>query len=211
MFKKILRRIINSKYIINNIDYALLSLKLEQYAITEYKKKVKLGDNSQLHTGAIIENLQRDSSKICIGSNTHIRGELLIYPYGNGIKIGNNSYVGANSVIRAGEEIVIGNDVLIAHNVTIIDSDSHEIDFRERAIGYKTIISKGHPIVKGNIKTAAIIIHDNVWISYNVCILKGVTIGKGAIIAAGSVVTKNVAAFTLVAGNPAKFIKNLPQ
>jgi maltose O-acetyltransferase len=39
--------------------------------------------------------------------------------------------------------------------------------------------------------------------------LKGVTIGRGAIIGAGSIVTKDVAPFTLYAGNPAKFIRNL--
>jgi acetyltransferase-like isoleucine patch superfamily enzyme len=40
-------------------------------------------------------------------------------------------------------------------------------------------------------------------------VLKGVTIGQGAVVAAGSVVTKDVAPFTLVAGNPARFVKNL--
>ncbi len=44
----------------------------------------------------------------------------------------------------------------------------------------------------------------------NCIILKGVTIGKGAIVGAGSVVTKDVPAWTLVAGNPARVIKDLP-
>jgi maltose O-acetyltransferase len=67
----------------------------------------------------------------------------------------------------------------------------------------------GHPLSKGNVMVAPIIIEDHVWISYNVCILKGVTIGKGAIIGAGSVVTKDVPPFTVYAGNPAKFIRNI--
>ena len=56
--------------------------------------------------------------------------------------------------------------------------------------------------------TKPIIIGDHVWIGKNALILKGVTIGNGAIVAAGSVVVKDVSAKTLVAGNPAKVIKD---
>ena len=60
-----------------------------------------------------------------------------------------------------------------------------------------------------NIEVSPTIIEDDAWIGVNVIILKGLTIGKGAIIGAGSVVTKNVPPMTLVAGNPAKVIKEL--
>lgn len=50
-------------------------------------------------------------------------------------------------------------------------------------------------------------IHDNVWIAANVVVLPGVTIGEGAVVGAGSVVSKDVAPGTLVAGNPARFIR----
>jgi acetyltransferase-like isoleucine patch superfamily enzyme len=52
-----------------------------------------------------------------------------------------------------------------------------------------------------------IIIGSDVWIGLNCTILDGITIGNGAVIAAGSVVTKNVEAYSIVGGNPAKFIK----
>jgi acetyltransferase-like isoleucine patch superfamily enzyme len=172
-------------------------------------RQVTIGKNSRFYPEAEVLNLQNRKDKIVIGENTHIRGELLIWPYGNGISIGNNSYVGKNTIIRAAEKIIIGSNVLISHNVMIIDSNSHEIDHIERAEGFKRLIKEGLPTEKGNVKNAPIIIEDYVWISYNVCILKGVTIGKGAIIGAGSVVTKNVPPFTLYAGNPAKFIRDI--
>ena len=50
-------------------------------------------------------------------------------------------------------------------------------------------------------------IEDDVWIGANAIVLKGVTIGEGSIIAAGAVVTKNVPAYSLVGGNPAKVIR----
>jgi maltose O-acetyltransferase len=175
----------------------------------ECKQHVTIGKNSRFYPEAEVHNLQNKRDKIIIGENTHIRGELLIWPYGDGITIGDNSYVGKNTVIRAAEKIYIGNSVLIAHNVTIIDSDSHELNYVERDESFKRMFIEGHPLTKGNVMVAPIIIEDHAWISYNVSILKGVTIGKGAIIGAGSVVTKDVLPFTVYAGNPAKFIRNL--
>jgi len=57
--------------------------------------------------------------------------------------------------------------------------------------------------------SAPIIIGNNVWIATRAMILKGVTIGDGAVVAAGAVVTKDVKPFTVVAGVPAKLIKQL--
>jgi len=59
-------------------------------------------------------------------------------------------------------------------------------------------------------QTAPVIIGDGVWIGGNCMILKGITIGDGAIVASCSVVTKDVEPFTIVAGNPAKKVKQLP-
>lgn len=173
------------------------------------RQKTICGANSKFYEQSSVENLQ-NKAKLKIGNNSHVRGELFVYPYGDGITIGNDCYIGVNSVVRSGSRITIGNSVLIAHNVTIIDSDSHEIDAIERDKSFKNLILNGHPPQAGMVLTAPIKIEDHVWISYNACILKGVTIGKGAIVGAGSVVTKNVPAWTLVAGNPAKVIKSLP-
>jgi acetyltransferase-like isoleucine patch superfamily enzyme len=84
------------------------------------------------------------------------------------------------------------------------------LDYVERKSSHLYRLENGLTTnVKGNVDTAPIIIEDHVWISFNVIVFKGVTIGKGAIIAAGSVVTKDVAPFTLMAGNPAKPVKTL--
>ena len=54
-----------------------------------------------------------------------------------------------------------------------------------------------------------VVISNDVWIGFRSTILKGVNIGPGAIVAANSVVTKSVDAFTIAAGNPAKFVRKL--
>ena len=58
-----------------------------------------------------------------------------------------------------------------------------------------------------NLVTRPITINDNVWIATGAIVLPGVTIGEGAVVGAGSVVTKDVEPWTVVGGNPAKFIK----
>lgn len=151
----------------------------------------------------------RNSEEIKIGKGTHIRGMLVTFNYGGKIIIGDNCYIGDHSRIWSGERVVIGDFVQISHNVNIIDTSAHEIDAFERAERYLDLIKNGPWKEKGNVLTSPIIIDDYVWISFNVSILRGVHIGKGAIIGAGSVVTKDVPAFTLVAGNPAIVVKEL--
>jgi acetyltransferase-like isoleucine patch superfamily enzyme len=160
---------------------------------------------------ADIGNFQQDKKKIVIGNGTQLQGKLMTFPYGGRIEIGSNCFIGEGTRIWSANDIKIGNDVQIAFNVTIIDSDSHEIDSALRKQTADIINKRGfHTLTSApNIKTAPIIIEDEVWISFNATILKGVTIGKGAIVAAGAVVTKDVLPNTIVAGNPAKVIKSI--
>lgn len=107
-------------------------------------------------------------------------------------EIGDKTYINHDSEIRCREHISVGNNVSIAYNVLIQDSDYH------------TMYDEN-----GNAKpqTSPIVIEDDVWIGANTIILKGVTLGRGCVVAAGSVVTKSIPAYSLVAGNPARVIK----
>jgi len=181
----------------------------EAESIKSYKNLCTTKKDTIIHPSARINNFSKDKTKIIIGNKTVIDGELLVFNYGGEIIIGDNTYIGEHSRIWSGDSIKIGNNVLISYNVNIIDTNSHEIDYQERAIGYINLLKYGHSKNKGNIITSPIVTEDYVWINFNSIILKGVTIGKGAIIAAGSIVTKDVEPFTMVAGSPAKLIKYL--
>ncbi len=200
---KLLQRIIYRTSLQNYI------IRLHQQDLVKKNAQQVIGSDYTFYPETIISNMQNNPDNIAIGVNTHIRGTLLIYKYGGKITIGNNSYVGDGSRIWSGEKITIGNDVLIAHNVNVIDTQAHELDASERSQRYLELIKKGPWANKGSIETKAITIHNNAWISFNVIILKGVTIGEGAVVAAGSVVTKDVAPYTMVAGNPAVFVKKV--
>ena len=171
------------------------------------RKMISMGENSVIYRESEIINMKGNPQDISIGNNSHVRGELLTFNYGGKIEIGNNTFIGIGSKVWSGQSVKIGSNVLISHNVNIIDTDSHEIDYTERANGFVSLIKNGHPTQKGSILTQPIIIEDNVWISFNAIVLKGVKIGKGAVVAAGAVVTKDVPEFTLVVGNPASVVK----
>lgn len=169
------------------------------------------GNGCVFYEEAKVVNIQNEPSKIVIGKDTHIRGELLVFGYGGEIEIGEYCYIGEGTRIWSGDNILIGNNVLISHNVNILDTNSHEINHLERAEGFKQLITKGHPSKKGNILTAPVTINDHAWISFGATVLKGVIVGEGAIVAAGSVVTKDVPSWTIVAGNPACVVREIPE
>lgn len=210
MFKLV--RKITSKIILMFINPTTLTYMVDKQrvvnAIRDCESKTTFGEKTKFFFDAKVNNFQT-KDKVVIGNNTHIRGQLLVFKYGGSINIGDNCYIGDGTRIWSGESITIGNNVLISHNVSIVDTNSHEIDYLERSERYIDLISNGPWASKGSIKTSPIVIKDYAWISFGAIILKGVTIGKGAIVAAGSIVTKDVEDFTVVAGNPAVFIKKI--
>lgn len=105
------------------------------------------------------------------------------------------------------KELTIGNDVKIGADTLVIDTDSHQIDYRLRK---KFPHNQEEAIfLNSQIHSAPITIEDDVWIGAKCIILKGVTIGARSIIGAGSVVTKNIPSDCIAAGNPCKVIKHL--
>ena len=171
---------------------------------------VTLGKKARLYDDARVYNFQEDPDAIEIGDGSHVEGELTVLAYGGVITIGKNCYIGEGTKIVSGDSILIDDYAIIGHNCNITDNDAHEMDHLERAKGMEEMFAYGYrPENKGKIKTAIVTIEQYAWINFNVTILKGVTIGKGAVVAAGSIVTKDVAPFTMVAGNPARFIKSL--
>ena len=202
-----LRKIIRNLVKVSNLDVILNDIAVQRKSEAFAGQVTNQG--SVIFPEARVINLQNNSNSIRIAAKSYIRSELLVYGFGGEIEIGTNTYIGENTKIWSGKRILIGDHVLISHNVNIIDTNSHEVDFLERAERFREIVEKGHWKEQKNIICEAIVIEDYAWINFNVSILKGVRIGRGAIVAAGAVVTKDVEAFTIVAGNPAKFVKNI--
>ena len=123
--------------------------------------------------------------------------------------IGQYCYIGKDSRIWSSVNISIGDRVLISHNVNIFDNITHPLSPKARHEQFKEIISKGHP-KKIDLDEQPITISNDALIGCMSIILRGITVGEGAVVGAGSVVTKDVPPYTIVAGNPAKIIKEIP-
>ena len=152
---------------------------------------------------------------LVIGNNSIVSGNFIFESSAGKIIIGNHSYVGGGTFISR-SSIEIGDNVTIAWGGTFYDHDSHSIDFMKRRQDIDdelNDIRSGRNFITNKdwsgVNSKPIKICNDAWIGMNVIILKGVTVGEGAIVGAGSVVTKDVPAWTVVAGNPAIVVKKL--
>lgn len=114
--------------------------------------------------------------------------------YGRHTFIGDHSYLNFGCTILDNNEVRIGQHVMIGPSVQIYTA-AHALLASARNKGLET--------------AKKIVIKDNVWIGGGAIILPGVVIEENAVVGAGAVVTRNVAANTVVAGNPARVIRNL--
>lgn len=111
------------------------------------------------------------------------------------ITIGDHCWIGIRNSFACINSIEIGNDVLFAGYVHVTDH-SHGYEDINKPINGQPLISKG-----------GIVIEDQCWLGFGCEILSGVHIGRHSVVAARAVVTKDVPAYSIVAGNPAKIIK----
>ena len=145
---------------------------------------IKIGDNGWFDDG------------LCMTAWKEYRGSC----FSPKIVIGNNCSFGAFNHITAINEINIGDNFVSGKFVTITDNSHGYTGYQSLQIPptERPLISKG-----------GVVIGKNVWVGDKATILPGVAIGDGAVIAANAVVTKDVPAYSVVAGNPAKIIRKV--
>jgi acetyltransferase-like isoleucine patch superfamily enzyme len=149
-----------------------------------------------------------DKNQVQIGNHVSIDGTLEIYERGL-LTIGDYCFVGRARIYTA-HSVTIGEYCLISDNVCIMDSDLHPRSATKRGFIARNWADGRFPDVYSGVNYQPIILKPHVWVGYGSAILKGTTIGEGAIIGAGSVVASDVPSWTIVAGNPAKVIREIP-
>ena len=108
--------------------------------------------------------------------------------------IGDHTRIGLHNTIIG--PVIIGSHVNLAQGITIT-ALNHNFDDSEKRIDQQ------------GISTKEVVLEDDIWVGANAVILPGVTIGKHAVVAAGAIVTKDVPPHSLVAGVPAKVIRQI--
>jgi maltose O-acetyltransferase len=151
--------------------------------------------SNALGDGGVGRRLRREVLKLLgshFGYGTFIKGGG--YIYGSGLTTGSQCFINRNCYFDLTGPITLGNNIVVGHGVTFITAE-HQIGDATRRAG---------PAIGREITIA-----DGAWIGANVTILPGIKIHEGSIIAAGAVVTKDVRPHIIVAGTPARVIREL--
>lgn len=199
LFEKELRKIMKDKQVKNKSlwIYILFFFRLARLAINVVLTRFYFRNCNKLGKMVFTRGRPQVTNKgtIVVGSYnsfwSNIFNTRLTAHAGGYIEIGDHNFING-AYISAENKVVLGSNIKIGPQTMIMDSDFHDISDHN-----KEGVSK--PIIIG----------DDVWLGARCTILKGVTIGTGAVVAVGAIVTKDVPAKTLVAGVPAKVIKEL--
>lgn len=177
----------NSRGIILPMSYSRISL--GKNCRIECDGKLIIGKKENPMTRQETSVMLKDNAVlVCHGTRVLQTGcDIRLWP-GARLEMG-DGYFNNGVQIVCQDNIKIGNDVVVARDVVIRDSDAHMLN------------NESYQMKK------PVVIKDHVWIGMRAMILKGVTIGEGAVIAAGSIVTRDVPPHSLVAGVPAKVIR----
>jgi acetyltransferase-like isoleucine patch superfamily enzyme len=129
---------------------------------------------------------------------------------GGSIRIGEFAMLnGARLICES--QIEIGAYAAISWNVVLMDSYRVPLDPSQRRMLIEQAGHPAHALTDPAAPARPIRLQDNVWLGFDVCVLPGVTIGEGSVVGARSVVCNDVPPYTVVAGNPARIIRQLPR
>lgn len=184
-------------------DYFHRKMKINNKGSIRFSQKEIEGKNNYMVVGRqsllnrIILIIHGSNNKITIGENCKIGRNCKLYLFGNNLEltIGDGTTFNHDDELLVQEDntkIIIGNDCMFSHHINVRTSDAHSIFSLS---GERINLAKN------------VIIGNHVWVTPHCVIQKGVTIKESAIIATGSIVTKDVPAHSVVAGMPAKVVR----
>ena len=166
-------------------------MKSHGHGLFELKNFAHIGCGVVIEQGVLAfhpENIEIGDN-VYIGHNTILKGY-----YKNKMTLGHSTWIGQQCFFHSAGGLTIGNNVGIGPAVKIITSYHDAIDYTQ-------------PIINTPLVFESVSIEDNCDIGTGSIILPNVCIGKGTLIGAGSIVTKNIPAFSVAVGNPARVIK----
>ena len=182
--------------IVKPIEYIhgkLNGLRLHRQRFWLKLQGIELGKN--VYIGKHVDIQRANNSRLKIGNNVTILDYTNIFANPSSqIEIGDETFISHHCEIASSERIAIGAKCALAAYCTVIDTDKDYTDMLT-------------PMPLRQAITSPIVLAENVWLAYKVTVLRGVSIDRGAVIGANAVVTKNIPAYCLAAGIPAKVLK----
>jgi len=182
-----------------------LMLRMDGWAAIEpgvrlrFASRIRLGHGAYLDEGVYIHACP---DGVVIGDRTLVMHGAVLHVYNfrdlphAGIRIGRDGLISEYTVIRGQGGVTIGDRVYTSPMTQII-AVNHVFDDPDR------------PFVEQGITAEGIVIEDDVWLGAGAVVTDGVRIGRGAVVAAGAVVTADVPPHTVVAGVPARVMREV--
>ncbi|HZT44226.1 MAG TPA: acyltransferase [Chthonomonadaceae bacterium] len=165
-------------------------------------ERIVLGKDVRIHPFATIDCrkdpfLGDDSlgdSQVVLEEGTTICSHAMLLPYGGRIALGKNCSVNPYTILYGHGGLTIGKDTRIAAHTVIVPANH--------------VFSDPHrPICTQGVTAEGIVLGSDIWIGAHVTILDGVTLGDGSVVAAQSVVTRSFSPYSVIAGVPARILK----
>jgi acetyltransferase-like isoleucine patch superfamily enzyme len=191
---------------LRGILYRLI-LKMDGWAAVEKDVRLRFADHIRLGHGCYLDErvyLHACPAGIEIGAGTVVMYGSVLHVYNfrdlphAGIRIGAHSVIGEYNVIRGQGGVRLGDRVFTSPFTQIL-AVNHVFDDASRSFTEQGITAEG------------IEIDDDVWLGAGSIVTDGVHIGRGAVVAAGAVVTEDIAPHTVVAGVPARVVRQVDQ
>jgi acyl-[acyl carrier protein]--UDP-N-acetylglucosamine O-acyltransferase len=182
-----------------------LMLRMDGWAAIENGVRLRFANHVTLGHGAYLDRgvyVHACPQGVELGAGTLVMHGAVLHVYNfrdlphAGITIGRDSLIGEYTVIRGQGGVTIGDRVYTSPSVQIVAVD-HVFDDPTR------------PFVEQGITAQGIVIEDDVWIGSAAVICDGVHVGRGAVVAAGAVVTQDVPPHVVVAGVPARVVREI--
>ena len=141
------------------------------------------------------------------GASTYLGTMFDVGPRGR-VKLGECALVHGARII-CDSEIIIGDYALLSWNVVLMDTYRVSFNVSERRKELELVPTRRPRLTDAVVPAKPVRIERNVWIGFDSCVLPGVTIGEGSVVGARSVVAEDVPPYSVVAGNPARVIRQL--
>lgn len=189
---------------VRGVLYRLI-LRMEGWAAIERGVRLRFASNIRLGHGSYLDEgvyIHACPDGVAIGAGTLVMHGAVLHVYNfralphAGIRIGRDSLISEYTVIRGQGGVTIG-DRVYTSPMTQIVAVNHVFDDPDR------------PFVEQGITAEGIVIEDDVWLGAGAVVTDGVRIGRGAVVAAGAVVTADVPANSVVAGVPARIVRDV--
>ncbi len=159
--------------------------------------KISLGDHTVVDDYVVLDAKGEEDQGISVGKNVLIGRNTILSCKGGSIHIEDYANISANCTLLSESEIHVGKHSFLAGRCFLVAGGNHSFDRTDIPIMFQPSLVKG-----------GIIIGEDCWLGASVVVLDGVRLGRGTVLGAGAVVTKSFPDFSVLAGVPARKLRD---